>query len=56
MKLLQKVALAAAAVTLILSTSALLLGATNDAAVGLFVAACAWVTSGMWPMWRDRKD
>lgn len=59
MKLLQKVALVAAATTLILSGMALMRGAFHDAAVGVFVAACALFTSGMWwptkPPWRRRK-
>jgi hypothetical protein len=59
MKLLQKVALVAAAATLILSGMALIQGEFHDAALGVFVAACALFTSGMWqtkPLWRRRKD
>jgi len=59
MKLLQKVALVAAAVTLILSVMSLIQGEFHDAAVGVFVSACALVTSGMWPtklLWGRRKD
>lgn len=60
MKLLQKVALVAAAATLILSGMALIRGEFHDAALGVFVAACALFTSGLlWPtkpLWRRRKD
>jgi hypothetical protein len=49
MRLLQKVALIAAVVTLILSGMALNQGEFHDAALGVFVAACAWFTSGLWP-------
>ena len=58
MTLLQKVALVAAAATLVLSVMALIQGEVHDAAVGAFVAACALVTSGLRPakaLWRRKK-
>lgn len=51
MKLLHKVALVAAAVTLILSVMSLVRGEFHDAALGVFVAACALFTNfDMWPI------
>jgi hypothetical protein len=50
MKLLQKVALVAAAVTLILSVLSLIRGEFHDAAVGVFLSASALFASGvLWP-------
>jgi hypothetical protein len=50
MKLLQKVAVVAAVVVLILSVIALIQGEVHDTAVGVFVSACALLTSGLlWP-------
>jgi hypothetical protein len=60
MKLLQKVALVAAAIVLILSVIALIRGEFRDAAIGVFVSACALVTSGILgptkPLWKRRED
>jgi hypothetical protein len=58
MKLLQKVAMVAAVIVLILSVVSLIRGELHDAAVGALVSACGLVTSGMlWPVKsRRRKD
>lgn len=59
MNFLHKVALVAAAVTLVLSGMALIQGELGEAALGVFVAVCAFLTSGVWPtkpLWGGRRD
>lgn len=57
MKLLQKVAAVAAVIVLILSVMSLIQGEFHDAVVGLFVSACAFLTSGMlWPARPRRRE
>ncbi len=59
MKLRQKIVLVLVAACLILSGMALIQGEIHDAALGVFVSACALLTNGMlWPikpLWRRRK-
>lgn len=58
-KLRQEVALVGAVAVLIVSGISLIRGEFHDAALGVFVAACALLTSGMLPtkpLWMRRKD
>jgi hypothetical protein len=59
MNLRQKVALVFVAAALILSGLALVRGELHDAALGVFVSACALFTNfDMWPtkaLWRRKK-
>jgi hypothetical protein len=56
MNLLQKIAMVAAAIVLILSVMSLIRGELHDAAIGALVSACGFVTSGMlWPAKPRRK-
>jgi uncharacterized membrane protein YgaE (UPF0421/DUF939 family) len=60
MNLLQKATLVVVAAALTMSGLALIQGEFSDAAVGVFVSACALFTNfRMWPpkpQWRRRKD
>jgi hypothetical protein len=60
MNLLQKVALVVVAAALTMSGLALIQGEIYDAAVGVFVSACALLTNfRMWPpkpLWGRRKN
>jgi hypothetical protein len=59
MRLLQKAALVAAVVVVVLSSVALIRGEFRDAAIGAFVSICALITSGIMvsirSSWKRRK-